>query len=133
NAGAKPVAIVAGKFNADNITDLAVVSSQAVAGKFNINILVGTGAGTFAAPVNLDTGFTVAPTGLAFGDVNNDTRQDFVVSASDGNPSPTGGVRLVRATGNLTYVNSSLSTVATTSVAVGNLDTNTTPDVVATG
>src|SRR5207245_10054600 len=82
SAGSGPVAIVAGKFNADNTIDLAVVSSKAVATKFNINILTGTGSGTFAVAVNVDTGFTVSPTGLAFGDVNNDTRQDFVVSGS---------------------------------------------------
>src|SRR5207247_7831594 len=93
-AGTGPVAIVAGKFDADTNTDLAVVAGKPVAGHFNLVVLTGDGNGAFAPGATVDTGFTVTPTGLAAGDVNGDGAADFVVSASDGATTPTGGLRL---------------------------------------
>jgi hypothetical protein len=125
-----PVEMVVGNFDNDSnqTQDLAVVSSQAVSGKYWLTLLLGNGNGTFqggASAINIDTGFTVSPTDLVSGDFNGDNKPDFVVTAS-GNAGSTGGVRLLTASWttntNLTYTGSSLSTVASSSVAAGQLD-----------
>jgi hypothetical protein len=135
-----PVGLVAGDFNnavngsSQPILDLATVSSKAVSSKFNLTILTGSSSGVFSStPVTVTTGFTVAPTALAFGDFNGDGKQDFVVTANSGGATPTGGVRLLQANwtspATLTYAASSLSTAPSTAVAVGNIDHNTTTDL----
>jgi hypothetical protein len=69
--GAGPVDIVVGKFNADQILDLAVITSSGVA------VLLGDGTGNFTVTANpLPAGF--AYTALAVGDFNSDGNLDVV-------------------------------------------------------
>ncbi|MGH9641272.1 MAG: FG-GAP-like repeat-containing protein, partial [Terriglobales bacterium] len=57
----KPIAVTAGDFNVDGLTDLAVTDENAN----SVSILIGNGDGTFASPLNLPTGS--APVGLVSG------------------------------------------------------------------
>lgn len=59
--GNKPVAITAGDFNVDGLTDLAVTDQQAD----TVSVLIGNGDGTFASPLNLPAGSS--PLGLVSG------------------------------------------------------------------
>src|SRR5579863_7396405 len=60
--GNKPVAITAGDFNLDGLTDLAVTDQDAD----TVSILIGNGDGSFASPLNLPAGS--APAGLVSGE-----------------------------------------------------------------
>jgi FG-GAP-like repeat len=76
SVGAKPDAVVVGDFNADGKPDIAVAN----AGSSNVSILLGSGAGAFLAPRNLDLGATSgADLTLAAGDFNGDHKLDLVV------------------------------------------------------
>jgi len=68
-----------GDFNGDGIPDLAIANSNdavspAVA---SVNIMLGSGDGTFTFKANIPTGSH--PTGIAVGDFNNDGIQDLAV------------------------------------------------------
>ncbi len=129
--GSAPAAIVAGNIAGSGNTDLAVVSSKAVGGNYNLDILQGTGTGTFGNLTTVNTGFTVSPTDLAVGDVNGDGIADFVVSASD-SAGTTGGLNLLLGTAPLTYKVMPLTTIAATSVALASLDSSGKLDIAAT-
>ncbi len=139
-ANTAPVAIVAGKFAGTTHTDLAVLSGAAVGGKYTLQFLLGAGTGAFTlSPTTVDTGFAIAPTaqkpnGLAVGDLNNDGRPDFVISASDNDTlAPTGGVHMLLSRNTpLSFGLVTVGTTAATSVAVGKVDTDNLPDIVAT-
>lgn len=60
--GNKPVAITAGDFNLDGLTDLAVTDQDAD----TVSVLIGNGDGTFASPLNLPAGS--APAGVISGE-----------------------------------------------------------------
>ena len=69
--GTVPTVVVTGDFNADQILDLAVITSSGVA------VLLGDGTGNFTATANpLPAGF--AYTALAVGDFNSDGNLDVV-------------------------------------------------------
>ena len=54
-AGTQPSAVVAGRLNADTLTDLAVTNP----GSNTVSLLLGAGNGTFASPVPLPVGTEV--------------------------------------------------------------------------
>jgi len=62
STGNKPVAITSGDFNLDGRADLAVSDQSAD----TVDVLIGTGNGTFASPLNIPTG--TGPAGLVTGD-----------------------------------------------------------------
>jgi len=69
----EPNGIVSGDFNGDGKIDLAVTNS----GSNTVSIFLGTGTGTFAAPVNYTVGSF--PRNLVVTDLNNDGKADLVV------------------------------------------------------
>jgi len=84
--GASATAIVAGDFNGDGNTDLAVatftngISSSGIA---NVNILLGNGDGTFRQPSNFAAGTNLINT-MVVADLNGDGRADLVLAYSGG-------------------------------------------------
>ncbi|MFY7998894.1 MAG: FG-GAP-like repeat-containing protein, partial [Candidatus Kapaibacteriota bacterium] len=72
--GTTPQATVSGDFNGDGNLDLAVLNN----GTTNVSILLGTGAFTFAAPVNYAVGTN--PLGITAADLDNDGNLDIVVT-----------------------------------------------------
>ena len=95
--GGSASAIASGDFNNDGHLDLvgAVVSSNVV------NLIAGSGDGSFAAPVpfNVQSG----PEALAVGDINNDGKLDVI--AANNYPSVTYSVLLGNGAGNFAITN----------------------------
>ncbi|MCY2987313.1 MAG: FG-GAP-like repeat-containing protein [Planctomycetota bacterium] len=75
-----------GDFNADGNSDLAVANSSSsyTSSGINIGILLGDGAGEFAAAVTYASGGSY-PNSVIVGDFNGDGQSDLVVANSDGN------------------------------------------------
>ncbi|MBB5343303.1 MBG domain-containing protein, partial [Tunturibacter empetritectus] len=76
--GTPPRGSALGDFNQDGKLDIAVASATT-----GVNILLGTGTGTFTAGTTLTAGTT--PTGIAVGDFNNDGIQDLAVTNAGSN------------------------------------------------
>jgi hypothetical protein len=129
DGGNNPTALITTDFDGDGHADLAALDSTADnTGAFDVTVLFGTGTGTFQAPVQVDTGFTTAPSGLAQADLDGDGKRDLVVGGSQGVNyilnDPTGTFQGTSPT--------TVTTTAVTSVAAGLIDNNNTPDIVAT-
>ncbi|WP_193788942.1 beta strand repeat-containing protein, partial [Zavarzinella formosa] len=73
-AGTKPLPVVIGDFNGDGIPDLVTANF----GSKNISVLLGTGTGSFGAPVNFGTGRD--PSSLAVADFNGDGVPDLATT-----------------------------------------------------
>ena len=73
-AGSKPTDVAVADLNGDAKQDLAVAND----GSSNVSILLGDGAGSFAAPTNVTAGTN--PNGVAVADVNGDGIPDLVVA-----------------------------------------------------
>src|SRR5262249_40111737 len=124
--GKKPNALAVGDMNGDNRLDVLAAD----AGDNNVNILTQNASGTFNGAVSFGTGQS-GLTGVAVADFNSDGLNDFVVSSNSGvawlpntsNPPlgifSFGGARVLSAT-------------AATSVATGELDSDTAADIAAT-
>lgn len=89
-------------FNADQITDLAVFDGSA------INILLGNGTGTFAAPVRYAALNWYGPVDMTMGDFDGDSILDFILS-EDGynfNPPRTNddGLNFLKGNGDGTFI-----------------------------
>ena len=72
--GSSPIALVAGDFNGDGRTDLAVAN----AGSNDVSVLLGNGDGTFQTQVTYAVGSD--PDALVAGDFNGDGRTDLAVA-----------------------------------------------------
>jgi hypothetical protein len=82
--GAGPLlSLAVGDFNGDDKLDLATASDSAV------EVLLGTGAGTFHPPARIGLGSD--PTSLAVGDFNGDGKLDLGVTSNFYNPGAGGG------------------------------------------
>jgi hypothetical protein len=76
----QPGAIVAGNFTADSIPDLAIITGGV--SYHGVAIFPGLGDGTFGP--KLLTPMINQPTGVAFGDLNGDSKNDLAVSTNSG-------------------------------------------------
>ncbi len=124
--GNGPVAIAAADFDFDGTIDLAVANSGAT----TVTVLPGVGDGTFGTAVTVNAPGIGTLTGIAAGDLNQDFLPDLALSGSGGvatliNQTPFGKPPAFSAP----HV---ISTVATTSVAIGELDTDSFLDIAAT-
>jgi hypothetical protein len=77
---AKPQAMVSADFNADGVSDLAIVDS----GRSQLLVFLGIRHGGFATPSVYPLG--VAPIAIVMGDFNGDGKTDLIV-ANHGNPT----------------------------------------------
>lgn len=75
-AGSGPAALTAGDLNSDGKTDLAVATSLPGFNNGTVSVLLGDGAGAFAAAQNTD--FVRAPTSVTNADLNGDGRPDLL-------------------------------------------------------
>jgi FG-GAP-like repeat/CARDB/Divergent InlB B-repeat domain/Bacterial Ig-like domain (group 2)/FG-GAP repeat/WD40-like Beta Propeller Repeat len=78
-AGNVPYVVVAGDFNGDGKPDLAVTNNFGN----SVSILLGDGAGAFAAAANVAVG--LGPFAIVVGDLNGDGKADLAVANADGN------------------------------------------------
>ncbi|HEV2177941.1 MAG TPA: FG-GAP-like repeat-containing protein [Terriglobia bacterium] len=113
---AEALALTAGDFNGDGITDLAVTSAL---GKTNtVSILLGTGNGKFGAAINFSTG--INPASIATADFNGDGKLDLVVADSGDN-----AVSVLLGNGDGTFQSTTTSSaVASNPVGLGVADFN---------
>lgn len=74
-----PTSVAVADFNRDGRDDIAVANGQAG----TIAVVLGSGTGSFSAPVEFGLGSQQAPTALAAGDFNRDGRPDLAVLVSE--------------------------------------------------
>jgi hypothetical protein len=122
--GTAPLVQVVGDFNQDGIPDLAVLN----AGSSTIQIFLGTnnGSGSFTVGNTLTTG--PSPVALVAGDFNGDSFLDLAVAAGD-------GVEVLYGTGGgafNSYVTTTVSGEAASSLAVADFNNDGLPDIAAT-
>jgi hypothetical protein len=137
NGGNNPVGLAVADVDADGHLDLIAADGTANgSNQYTATVLLGSATGTFGAPTALALGTTAlnkltTPTGIAVGDLNGDSKPDLVFSGANGVLVL---INTTTAPGTPTFSPQSalLSTVATTSVAVGKLDATGKLDVAAT-
>ena len=78
--GPNPFSLAAGDFNADGKQDLVTGNVGTLCTGTTLSVLLGTGDGAFAAPVDYSTGEN--PRSVAVGDFNADGKQDLVAVGS---------------------------------------------------
>ena len=79
DAGTNPSSVAVGNFNADAFPDLAVANTGTPTGPpSNVSILLGNGSGGFGLPTNFTA--AAAPSSVAVGDFNADSRADLAVA-----------------------------------------------------
>ena len=122
-----PVAMVVGNFNGDAKPDLALVDYFPNAD--GVSILLGKGAGAFGKAKGFPVGN--APSSIAVGDINQDSRDDLAVTSTDVSKSVS--VILGRGGGSFGAARN-FSTGAggfgvPTAVAIGNLNAGSNPDL----
>jgi hypothetical protein len=122
--GAYPAAIAAGDFNADNKLDLVVANSTDPG---TVSVCLGIGNGTFQAAVGYGTGVT--PGSVAVGDFNKDNRLDLAVANYVQSTSASLSVLLGKGDGTFhTRTNYGAGNYPE-SVAIGDFNEDTNPDL----
>ena len=124
--GSAPYSSVSGDFNRDGIPDLAVVNLY----NFNVGILLGIGDGSFAPQVTYPLYSGGFPSYLATADFNNDTYLDLVSINPDFEKIIAGSVLLGNGSGGFTAPINYQTGGYARSVAVGDFNLDTKPDIV---
>ncbi|WP_229668952.1 beta strand repeat-containing protein, partial [Edaphobacter acidisoli] len=78
-----PTALVVGDFNGDGIPDIAVAGT--LLGGGTVNVLLGTGSGTFSNPPLTGIGVGNNPASIVVGDFNGDGNLDFATANQQSN------------------------------------------------
>lgn len=121
--GLQPSGVAVADFNGDKRLDLAVTSDQ----PDKVSILLSTGGGSFAAPVNVQVGTGTAPHGIAAADFDDDTDLDLVVSLKNSDSV----VLLINSAGAFTLGTATLvNGTLPRDLIVADVDGNGFPDVV---
>jgi hypothetical protein len=81
--GASPTGIAVGDLNNDGKLDIVTVGKGTFSNPNVMSVLLNSGSGTFAAPVNYTT--DASPAAVALGDFNGDGKLDVVTANSGGN------------------------------------------------
>jgi hypothetical protein len=138
SAGRTGFAIILADVNGDGKLDLVVLNSCASTDNCangTIGVFLGSGDGTFQAPVTYDSG-GVAPSSLAVGDVNGDGAPDLLVGRQcNGTNCSTGIIGVLLGKGDGTFgsaINFSSGGSVPTSLAVADVNGDGKPDVLAT-
>lgn len=137
SAGYVPVAVALGDLNGDGHLDVVVANQNQCSSCNNggVSVLLGNGNGTFQSPVTYSSGGGAA-TSVAVGDVNGDGHPDVVMTnqyqcQSCGNGQVS--VLLGKGDGTLkTPITYSSGGYAALSVAIGDLDGDSNPDLIVT-
>jgi len=79
-AGDGPVSVAVADLNDDTLPDIAVANQ--LSGNVSVLLQNATTAGTFDAAVNYETGTGSAPSAIAIGLINSDTRPDLAVTST---------------------------------------------------
>lgn len=125
SVGGQPVGIAIADFNGDTNLDIATGNQN----NSTVTILLGDGLGGFVSGGDFDAGFFVTPDDLATDDFDNDGDFDIVTS-SQGN-----SVRVLLNNGDGSFAAPVFVNISSSinSVAVGLLNNDAIPDIVATG
>jgi len=127
--GSTPSSIAAGDFNEDGVVDLAVTNSffDYTGATGDLSILVGVGDGTFAPESRI--GVSVGPQLVVVADFNLDGHDDLAVVSTD---RYTWGIFLLLGRGDGTFTSGTTlsNLLAPQSLATGDLNGDTLPDLV---
>jgi hypothetical protein len=115
-ANAVPTGIIAGDFNGDNKSDLAIVDENILSPSCPptcpngfVDILLGDGLGSFGAPTRFTVG--TAPWNIVVGDFNNDSHQDLAVTNQGITATPGTTVSILLGSGNGSFTAAASATV----------------------
>ena len=124
-----PVYIISAKFNEDTIPDLAIVNNA----NKTVAILIGAGDGTFIQLPAYQFQVAGSPVGITACDVNSDGKMDLA-TANYGPVLGTGSMSVLFGNGDGTFMEAQNYNTLNrlTSIACGDLNGDTKPDIVAT-
>jgi FG-GAP-like repeat len=124
-AGVRPVSVAVGDFNSDHVQDLALTGSFV-----GTSVLLGNGNGTFGMPliIGVVDGNGLIGKVIVTGDFNGDAIQDLAVTGSFV------GTSVLLGNGNGTFQpTASFPTTSGSSMAIGDLNGDTRPDIAVVG
>jgi hypothetical protein len=119
HVGGDPTAIAVGDLLGNGVQDIITANSNGT-----VNVVLSNGNGTFAAPVNISIGAT--PVGISLADFNGDGKLDIVTANSNGTVTFLAGNGKG---GFAARVTAATTTDTFTSVAVGDFNGDTKPDL----
>jgi hypothetical protein len=123
------MSVALGDVNSDGKLDVITTNrGNSTDDKGTVNVLLGTGGGTFAAPVSFEAGFD--PVSVALGDLNADDKLDLVVANQGSDGFGSVGVLLGRGDGTFAATEDAAAADRPISVALADLDGDSKLDLV---
>lgn len=122
-----------GDTNGDGLTDIVVTGNQGAVTS-NIAVMTQSSSGGFNTPAYFGTGtFLATPIGCAVGDVNNDGRQDVVVTLSSNDSTTRIGLLYQQADGSLGPLTLSGAAASPPAVEIADINNDGLNDIVTAG